>query len=106
MIDGEIIKAMLLAGRVSDLLDLMEGESEFTGEGVENMPKTEEEKVARGQALDHVRFIKKYGFDKEKVIEGTMVYSSRPEGFDEWLILGAPGIEPSELNAYLEVYPL
>ena len=106
MIDVEIIKAMLSEGRVSDLLDLMEGESEFTGDGVENMPKTEEEKVARGRALDHVRFIAEYGFDKDKVVDGNMVYSSRPKGFAEWLILGAPGIEPSELEAYLEKYPL
>jgi hypothetical protein len=30
-----------------------------------------------------------------------MVYAPVPGGFDEWLSMGAPGMEPSELDSYL-----
>src|SRR5688572_12234989 len=106
MIDVRAIKVMLSDDRVNDLLDLMEGESKFTTGSSENMPITEEERIARGDALDHVRFVAKYGLTKERVIEGSKIYSARPEGFAKWLELGAPGIEAAELSAYLEKYPL
>lgn len=106
MLNVEILRQMLSQDRINDLIELMEGESKYTSDSMDNMPKTEDEKMARGDALDHVRFVSKFGEDKERVIEGDMVYSSRDEEFNAWLEMGAPGIVPSELEAYLEENPL
>ena len=106
MIDIKIIEKMILQERTQDLLDLLEGESKYTQDSTENIPKTEIEKVARGDALDHLNFRLKFGFNVDKVVEGNMVYSARENGFNNWLKIGAPGIEPCELTAYLQENPL
>lgn len=104
--DTSLIKRMLSNGRIQDLLDLMDGESEYSSDSTENMPRDEEERMLRGDALDHVRFGSKFGFSKDRVIEDEKVYCSRPKEFDEWIRRGAPGIVPDELMAYLRDHPL
>ena len=105
-LDTSLLKRMLSNGRIRDLLCLMEGESEYTSDSTENMPRNEEERMLRGDALDHVRFGCKFGFSKDRVIEDEKVYCSRPKEFDEWIMRGAPGIVPEELMAYLADHPL
>jgi len=90
MIDIEIFKQLMFQGRADDLLKLLEGESMYTSCSVE----------------DHLNFVSKFGFDVDKIVEGGMVYSERREGFNTWLKMGAPGIEPDELEAYLNDHPL
>jgi hypothetical protein len=70
------------------------------------MPQTREEKMAMGLALHHVKFVQKYGSAVDRVVEGNKVFCSRPEEFDEWLRIGAPGVVPSELERYLVENPL
>jgi hypothetical protein len=106
MVDIDAIKAMLAPGRVNDLLLLMEGDSKYSGPLTENLPRTREQVFARLRALEHVKFVAKYGLEKTVVKEGAMIYESRPDGFEEWLSLGAPGIEPTELDKYLQENPL
>lgn len=102
----DAIRKMLSTSRVEDLLHLLEGESKFSSDAIENQAITEEQLVLRSLALEHVRFVAKFGLDLDRVIEGGKVFCSRSNEFESWLAIGAPGIEPCELEAYMNENPL
>lgn len=105
-VDTDILKKMLKPDRVSDLYDLMQGESKYSTDSTENMPSTEEEIEARHLAIEHVWFVSKFGMAKSKVVVGAKVHTAYPEYFEKWLELGAPGIVSEEVEAYLKENPL
>jgi hypothetical protein len=112
--DVNIILRLFNEGREKDLLDLMEGDSPYTREDLfENFPGKNSDRVrdideiyTTALAVDYVRFVVNYGHEKSQVIDGKMVYSSRPEAFNKWLEMGGLRLTQQELNAYLKDNPL
>jgi hypothetical protein len=112
-INTAVIKRMLYEGRANDLLELMEGESKYSRlEILENLPGkncTREQKMEElyitGLAVDHVRFVAKYGLSVETAIDGEKIYSARPEAFEKWLQLGCLRLNGYEIEAYLNANP-
>ncbi|WP_165670250.1 hypothetical protein [Metapseudomonas otitidis] len=107
--NGKIVSSVmniLAQGRISDLIDLMEGDSEFSSGSNENIPKTRREVYVYNMALRHLKFLKDYGLGVERVIVDDKVFESYPDYFQEWLDLGCKGVEEDEIGRYLESNPL
>lgn len=112
--DTNIIRRLLNEGREQDLLVLMEGDSAYNREDLlENLPgkngdqeRDMDELYTTGLAVDHVRFVVNYGHEKTHVVDGSMVYSARPEAFEKWLEMGCLRLTQQELDTYLEDNPL
>lgn len=100
------IKKMLELGRASDLVKLMEGESEYSSDSKDNIPVSKEELYTYSMALEHVRFVEKYGLEVGEIEEAGKVYVACPEYFDSWLSHGAKGVEYGEIYSYLEANPI
>jgi hypothetical protein len=100
------IRSMLKTGRHVDLLKLMDGESEYSSKSTRNIPKTRDEIYEFRMAVEHVRFVARFGLTVSRAIEGDKTYSAYPHEFDSWVRNGAKGIEEDELLAYLDKNPL
>ncbi|MEW8194018.1 MAG: hypothetical protein AB2793_09925 [Candidatus Thiodiazotropha sp.] len=110
MIDSELVEALYKGDKRKDLLDLLLEESkytipveEYTGE-VPDLSMYERE--LQGCAIDHLRFVTKYGFIKEKVNDNGKIYSPYYEEFKDWLKAGCPGLLEVELQAYVNENPV
>lgn len=103
---AEVIRQLLAAGRERHVLQLMEGESEYTTSDSEGAPL--DQRMARlwMAALYHLRFVSEFGVQSgTRTVEGRSE-SAFPEQFAEWLEAGAVGIGASDLGAYLADHPL
>jgi hypothetical protein len=97
---------MLTPERISDLIRLMEGESEFSSDSECNIPESRDELYAYNMALQHVRFVERYGLDANHVVAEGKTYESYPGYFQDWLNNGCKGIEESEIEKYLKTKPI
>lgn len=96
------IKQLIKDGKANDVLSLMEGESPYTTEDSEGVPK--DRMLARIWigALHHLRFISEFGIDaKAQKINGKLE-CPLPDIFEQWLQAGAPGIGENDLDNYLQ----
>jgi hypothetical protein len=105
-IDTNIVRKLVEKGRSNDLVDLMEGESEYCSESTENIPKSKDELYAYHMALEHLRFVSRFGVDVQKMKEGTHFYSAYPEYFEQWLSSGCVGITYADLISLLADKPI
>lgn len=96
----------LLRERPQDLLDLMEGESEYCRTEPTNLPRNSDESYIRRMAFEHIWFVSEFGFDVDKAEKDGKYYSSYPDYFEQWLELGCQTLASDALDAYLKENPL
>lgn len=105
-IKKEVIQRMIEVGRASDLVEIMEGDSEYCTDSSENIPKTKDEIYNYGMALKHIQFIDKFGLEVQEVEENGYFFKAYPDYFERWLDQGCLGIFREDLMAYLKDHPL
>lgn len=103
----ETIKYLLENGRASDLEEMMEGESKYSRRLVNAVSRMDTHAArSKSMALHYVRFVAKFGLAiLEAELDGK-TYFARPADFDNWLVLGAPGIAEEDLREYLSENPI
>jgi hypothetical protein len=92
--------------RPQDLHDLLMGLSEFCV-----TPTSDTASVASDDwtlAIHHLLYVIKFGPEdtSDGRWENDRFYPSHTSAFDEWLLRGAPGLEPDDVVRYLNKYPL
>lgn len=97
---------MVAGGRVSDLLEMLIGMSEFNLPSFLKKPMTDEEQRQWQMALLHLQFISKYGLDVSEVNDEGKQHFAYPKEFDQWLTSGHPGLEKQEIIDYLRAKPM
>jgi hypothetical protein len=92
--------------RPQDLHDLLMGTSEFCV-----APTSEVVSVSSydwALVIHHLLYVIKFG--PEDTSDGRWVndrfYPSHASAFEEWLLLGAPGLAPDDVCQYMNKYPL
>lgn len=104
---AEVIRQLVEAGRARHVLELLEGESEYTTSDSEGVPP--DEKAARLWigALHYLRwFVSEFDAQRCSRTIGKQAESPLPESFAGWLNAGAPGIGAADLSSYLTDHPL
>lgn len=104
-IDPEIIKS-LLEKRPSDLLDLVEGDSEYCKGQPCNIPQNSDESYILRMACEHIWFVSEFGLEDQKAKRDGKYYSAYPDYFNQWLSLGCLALDGDYLSAYLKENPL
>jgi hypothetical protein len=104
-IDLEIVKRML-AERPSDLLDLIEGDSEYCISEPINTPKDLDESYILRMACGHVWFVSEFGLKAQEAEKDGKYYSAYPDYFNQWLSLGCLALDGDSLSTYLKENPL
>ncbi|USA54243.1 hypothetical protein NDN13_03355 [Acinetobacter sp. C32I] len=100
------VNNMIKLERYDDLLDLLTQESPYTTDSVSNIPKAREEIEQYSYAVDHIRFLKKFGHTDELMIDKDgRAYRWNIDYFDKWLENGVKGLEENEVESYLKDYP-
>ncbi len=100
------VNSMIKLERYDDLLDLLTQESPYTTDSVSNIPKAREEIEQYSYAVDHIRFLKKFGETDQVVVdEDGKVYQWYINYFDKWLKNGVKGLEENEVENYLKDHP-
>jgi hypothetical protein len=102
----ELIARIVDAGRASDIILLLEGESVYTSEEFEGAPAERELAKLWTIAQYHLRFIAEFGNRTDTILKDGKWLSAFPNEFSEWLKAGAPGIASCELDRYLRDHPL
>ena len=101
-----LVKALVDNGRAEDLRKLMEGESKYSSHNYElNFENMEISKVWR-MALEHIRFVSRFGLNIEKAEVENHFYSAYPEDFKNWLQIGVPGLPLEDFQSYVEENPI
>lgn len=103
---AEQIARVVDAGRASDILLLLEGESEYTSAEFEGAPADRELAKLWTIVHYHLRFVAEFGNCPETIMKDGKWLSPFPDEFSEWLKIGAPGIAKSELDNYLYDHPV
>lgn len=98
--DKETILKLLDAGKASDLVDLILGDSPYRVSG-EAVFASNDARDACVMTIEHLRFVSKYGAQPGPVKEGSRVYFAYPDYFEMWFQLGTPGLTQDDLLSYL-----
>lgn len=101
----DLVRKLVETGRAQDILDLLEGESEYTSPEYWSFSLIGEHGRAYMMAIHYLRFVAEFGLAREVMIEDGNVRRAYPDDFDHWLQLGAPGIIANEFNDYLKAKP-
>lgn len=102
----EMIQKIMDAGRAGDLLLLLEGESPYSESANAGFTFDRHLSSLCVIATYHLRFVSEFGNRTDTVKKDGKWLSPFPEKFAEWVSSGAPGITASELESYLQAYPL
>lgn len=103
---SELIRKIIDNGRAPDLLLILEGESQYTGEDSEGAPRDAVLAKLWMAALYHLRFVAEFGNRSDAVLKDGKWFSAFPDEFSEWLDAGSPGVTDGELKRYLQSNPL
>jgi len=95
----------LLENRPHDLLRILEADPRYVRADLSNYPRNREHNVIYQMALEHVRFIDRFGKVKFANI-GDKVYSEQSEYFKQWLTIGCVGIDEASIQHYLKLKPI
>lgn len=90
--------------RPQDLHDLLMGVSEFCVAHTSNTVSSDDWTLA----IHHLLHVIKFGPEnaRDGRWENDRFYPSHASAFDEWLLRGAPGLEPDDVFRYLDKHPL
>jgi len=103
---SEVIKELVAGGRVSDLLEILMGMSEFNLPSSSKVSMTDEGQRQWQMALLHLQFISEYGLDVNEINDEGKQHFAYPKEFDQWLESGHPGVEDQEIIDYLRAKPM
>lgn len=101
----EIIRALIDSGRAKDVLDFVEGESEYISDKSEGAPQTRELRRIWVLVVHHLRFVSEFGNIPAATKNGKRLIAY-PQEFELWLDAGAPGISDQDIREYLKGNPL
>ncbi|WP_131190151.1 hypothetical protein [Stutzerimonas kirkiae] len=101
----KIIRALIDSGRVKDVLDFVEGESEYVSDKSEGAPQARELRRLWILVVHHLRFLSEFGSTPAATKDGKYLISY-PREFDLWLDAGAPGVAEQDIMEYLKKNPL
>lgn len=101
----KIIRALIDSGRVKDVLDFVEGESEYISDTSEGAPQTRELRRIWVLVVHHLRFVSEFGNIPAATKNGKHLIAY-PQEFELWLDAGAPGISDQDIREYLKENPL
>jgi hypothetical protein len=99
--EQRLIKDVLDNGLAPALLDVMNGESEYSDSMAYNKMDAHSRRLYT-MARMHLEFIIKYGNDKDSVRDGSHVYSNFKNFFEAWQLAGLPGISLELLEKMLK----
>ncbi|QXI26201.1 hypothetical protein [Pseudomonas vanderleydeniana] len=102
----EIIRALMLAERFKDLLDLLEEESAYFSGKAPVEEQGQDSRRLRIMAVHHLRFLAEFGSASSGGFKGKRHLIPFPEDFEAWLRTGAPEVALKDLEALLADHPL
>ena len=93
-----IIGSLVATGRASELLAVLEGDSDLSDPTASGAPEDRELARLWIAAQYHLRFVSKFGeYSPPQKVDGKLL-SSFPEEFERWVEAGAPGITALEFE--------
>jgi len=104
----DLVKMLYENNRIKDLLEILEQESPYSSDSMDNIPSTKEDKELFILAINHLRFVIKFGVknSNEILVDNNKSYISFQNEFNRWLDNGCKGIELDEINQYLQENPI
>ncbi|MGE8098601.1 hypothetical protein [Pseudomonas fluorescens] len=102
----ETIKKLISVGRAKDVLDFVEGDSPYISEVSLGAPQEQELRRLWVIAVHHLRFVSEFGVSSSGVHKDGKYLTAFPEGFEQWLQAGAPGVADEDISAFLKDHPL
>jgi len=88
-------------GFVRDVLELMEGESEFTSGESAGVPDNPDLKKLWVISVHHLRFVVEFDQGESSAVKGGKFRAPFPREFEQWLHAGAPGVASADVDACL-----
>lgn len=104
----DLVKIVYQSDRIKDLLEIMEQDSPYSSNSMDNIPKTKEDKELFVLAANHLRFFVKFGVKNtsEVFVDNGRSYISFQDEFNRWMDSGCKGIELNEISQYLQENPI
>ncbi|ENX57387.1 MULTISPECIES: hypothetical protein [Acinetobacter] len=104
----DLVKLLYQIDRIEDLLEIMEQDSPYSSDNIDNIPKTKEDKELFVLAENHLRFVVKFWVKNtsEVFVDNGRSYISFQYEFNRWMDSGCKGIELNEISQYLQESPI
>ena len=104
----DLVMMMYQNNRIKELLEILEQESPYSTDSIENIPKTKEDKELFILAINHLRFVVKFGIKDSTnlLVDNQNSYISFQNEFHKWLDNGCKGVELDEIINYLKENPI
>jgi hypothetical protein len=95
------IRLLMDNGLARDVLELIEGESEFTSDESSGVPDHPDLKKLWVISVHHLRFVVEFGQGETSAVKGGKFRTPFPREFEQWLQAGAPGVASADVDACL-----